>query len=128
MSEWQLLTSNPVIWLILALALLCYSIVALLLTDTPNHHWYKRTESWLDTLPGLLAALPLLGLLGTIAGLLSTFTQMSYGGLDLQALLSGGIADAMLTTQLGLVTVIPGWLMLAVLKKKYTKMQGQHAQ
>lgn len=53
---------------------------------------------------------------------------MSYGGLDLQALFSGGIADAMLTTQLGLITVIPGWLMLAVLHKKHGKVQAKHAQ
>ena len=128
MSEWQLLVYNPVIWLIIGLAFLCYSVIALLLTEAASDEWRQRTESWLDTLPNLLASIPLLGLLGTIVGLLSTFTQMSYGGLDLQALLSGGIADAMLTTQLGLITVIPGWLMLAVLHKKHGKVQAKHAQ
>ena len=64
----------------------------------------------------MLAALPLLGLLGTITGLTSTFTQMSAdGGLALQELITGGIADALFTTQLGLVLVVPGLLLVGLL-------------
>ena len=64
----------------------------------------------------MLAALPLLGLLGTIAGLTSTFVRMSAdGGLALQELITGGIGDALFTTQLGLVLVVPGLLMIGLL-------------
>ncbi len=64
----------------------------------------------------MLAALPLLGLLGTITGLTSTFSRMSVdGGLALQELITGGIADALFTTQLGLVLVVPGLLLVGLL-------------
>ena len=76
----------------------------------------------------MLAALPLLGLLGTISGLLKTFNRMSIEkGFALQEVISGGIGEAMFTTQLGLFMVIPGLLMLAYLnhkKKEWTIQQA----
>lgn len=123
MSQWQLLLENPIVWLILALALVCYSSMLQLFTlPTSELSTQEKAASWLASLPNLLAALPLLGLLGTIIGLLQTFSELALGGVNLQQLLSGGIADAMLTTQIGLVTVIPGWLMLAALKRKWQQV------
>ena len=120
MSNWQQLYSNTVIWLILITALACYFILFELLFDkNKNDCWRTKVDSWLHTLKVLLNCLPLLGLFGTIVGLLNTFTQMSYGTMDQQELLSSGIADAMLTTQVGLLMVIPGWVMLAYLKRKF---------
>lgn len=70
----------------------------------------------------MLATLPLLGLLGTIAGLLKTFLRMSVEkGLALHELISGGIAEAMFTTQLGLLMVIPGLILLSYLHRKRAK-------
>lgn len=64
----------------------------------------------------MLSALPLLGLLGTITGLMDTFSSMSLeGGLALQELITGGIGDALFTTQLGLVLVVPGLLLMGLL-------------
>ena len=61
-----------------------------------------------------------MGLLGTIAGLLLTFREMSAGGgVDQLTLLSGGIAGALVTTQLGLVTLIPGLVIFAWLKRTH---------
>jgi biopolymer transport protein ExbB len=59
----------------------------------------------------LVSALPLMGLLGTIAGLQVSFTGMMSLGVDSQVV-TGGIADALFTTQLGLTLAIPGWLLL----------------
>jgi biopolymer transport protein ExbB len=79
-------------------------------------------------LPVLLGTLPLLGLLGTISGLMRTFREMSRGqGLDQQTYLSSGISEALLTTQLGLVLVIPGLLLLAWLKARYRKPETPDA-
>ena len=122
MTNWQQIISNPIVILILAMALVCYSVLLhLLLSKKQSADWSMTTANWLNSLPTLLTALPLLGLLGTIVGLLKTFRQMSLGSMDIQALLSSGIADAMLTTELGLLMVIPGWLMLSVLKRKWHK-------
>jgi len=129
MSEWSQLLSNPIVWLIIVLASSTYTIIFAQMSETrPAYHWLQRTQSWLQTLPTMLAALPLLGLLGTITGLLQTFSSMSKGTLDLTALLSGGIADALITTQIGLVTVIPGWLLLALLRKKHSHYEAFYAQ
>ena len=58
----------------------------------------------------LIGALPLLGLLGTIAGLLECFAGIANTGAS-NELVSSGIAKALLTTQLGLLCAIPGWLL-----------------
>ncbi|MFT5924663.1 MAG: biopolymer transport protein ExbB [Paraglaciecola sp.] len=128
MSVLQQLTESVLIWIILLLALTCYSIlIHLFLSDKQAISWSSKTLSWLQTLPTLLGALPLLGLLGTIIGLLTCFTQMAKGSMDIQQLLSSGIAEALLTTELGLLMVVPGWLMLALLQRKLRLVEGSGA-
>lgn len=114
---------NPIVWAILGLALFCYVRQFDLLLGTRDAGWRRQTGIWLKVLPVLLSALPLLGLLGTIAGLLTTFRAMGRAGaLDQQTLLSSGIADAMVTTQLGLVMVIPGLVLYAVLRRYHREL------
>jgi biopolymer transport protein ExbB len=128
MSVLQQLTESVLIWIILLLALTCYSILIYLFSsDKQAISWSSKTLSWLQTLPTLLGALPLLGLLGTIIGLLTCFTQMAKGSMDIQQLLSSGIAEALLTTELGLLMVVPGWLMLALLQRKLRLVEGSGA-
>jgi biopolymer transport protein ExbB len=111
---------NPVVWAILGLALFCYILQFNLLLGRRDKDWRRQVETWLKVVPILLGALPLLGLLGTIAGLLETFRSISVSGsLDQQTLLSGGIADALITTQLGLIMVIPGLLLLTLLRYRH---------
>ncbi|MEP4889119.1 MAG: MotA/TolQ/ExbB proton channel family protein [Aliiglaciecola sp.] len=129
MNPIQQALSNPIIWLILGLALLCYSILlGLIIVRESTPAGLSKTSSWLHTLPAMLSALPLLGLLGTIIGLLQTFSQMARGGMDIQELLSRSIADAMLTTQVGLLMVIPGWVMLSALQRKQQRLEMRNAQ
>lgn len=110
---------NPVVWAILALALFCYVVQFNLIFAERDAQWKRQTGIWLKVLPVLLSALPLLGLLGTIAGLLETFRGMAAsGGFNAQTLLSGGIADALITTQLGLITVVPGWLLYTIIARR----------
>ena len=122
MNVLQQLTESVLVWIILLLAFVCYSIlIHLFLSDKQTINWSSKTLSWLQTLPTLLGALPLLGLLGTIIGLLSCFSQMAKGSMDIQQLLSSGIAQALLSTELGLLMVVPGWLMLSLLQRKLRK-------
>lgn len=68
----------------------------------------------------LINALPLLGLLGTIIGLLDCFSALAGGGANGERI-SAGIGDALLTTQLGLVCAIPGWLFQSWLRNTAAK-------
>lgn len=124
-DEFRLLqfADNPVVWVILGLALFCYILQFNLILGRRDRNWKRQVKSWLKVLPVLLSTLPLLGLLGTIAGLLSTFRTMAISGsLDQQMLLGSGIADALITTQLGLIMVIPGLLLLSWIR--YRNREG----
>ena len=67
----------------------------------------------------VLAGIPtLLGLLGTVSGMIETFTVMSDYGNNQPDLLAGGIAEALVTTELGLIAAIPILLLHCAVKNK----------
>ncbi|MDO4937744.1 MAG: MotA/TolQ/ExbB proton channel family protein [Sutterellaceae bacterium] len=67
----------------------------------------------------VLAGIPtLLGLLGTVSGMIETFTVMSRYGNNQPDLLAGGIAEALVTTELGLIAAIPILLLHCAVKNK----------
>lgn len=64
-------------------------------------------ERFLQAIRVFAAITPLLGLLGTVSGIVGTFRIITlYGNAD-SKLLSGGISEALLTTELGLLAAIP---------------------
>lgn len=56
------------------------------------------------------AVSPLLGLLGTVTGMITTFDVITEFGTGNPKLLSGGISEALITTELGLIVAIPALL------------------
>jgi biopolymer transport protein ExbB len=110
---------NPVVLAIIALALFCYVVELDLLLGDRDAQWKHRAGTWLGVLPILLSALPLLGLLGTITGLLTTFRAMAGSNELNQAFVSSGIAEALITTLLGLIMVIPGLLLCSWIRRRY---------
>ena len=115
---------NPVIWGILVLALFCFVMEFRLLLGDRSLQWQQQTAIWLKVLPALISALPLLGLVGTINGMIDTFTVMAHDSTaDTQTLMSGGIADALITTQLGLITSVPGLLICGYLRHCYKRSE-----
>ena len=58
---------NFVVWGIVALALFCYVVEIDLILAARDAEWKRRAGTWLTVLPILISALPLLGLLGTVA-------------------------------------------------------------
>jgi biopolymer transport protein ExbB len=61
------------------------------------------------TIIGVLAKVsPLLGLLGTVTGMIATFDIISVFGAGNARAMAGGISEALITTQTGLIIAIPG--------------------
>jgi biopolymer transport protein ExbB len=54
---------------------------------------------------------PMLGLLGTVTGMIATFDLITEFGTSDPKLLSGGISEALITTELGLIVAIPALLL-----------------
>ena len=67
----------------------------------------SRLNRGLSTVAVLAAVSPLLGLLGTVTGMIETFQSITLFGTGDPKLMSGGISQALVTTQLGLAVAIP---------------------
>jgi len=67
----------------------------------------SRLNRGLATVAVLAAVSPLLGLLGTVTGMIETFQQITLFGTGDPKMMSGGISQALVTTQLGLSVAIP---------------------
>lgn len=77
-----------------------------------------RLESGLDSMSAWVSVAPLLGLLGTVIGMIQTFKMIMLFGIGDPAVMSEGISVALLTTQAGLLVAFPGLLILNYLKRK----------
>ncbi|MBF0197241.1 MAG: MotA/TolQ/ExbB proton channel family protein [Planctomycetes bacterium] len=85
-------------------------------------HETPRLEKRLPYLTVIAASTPLLGLLGTVTGMISTFQMISLYGTGDPQVLSGGISEALITTQLGLAVAIPVLLLHNVLSSRVDKI------
>lgn len=66
-----------------------------------------QLEKHLDTLGTIAAITPLLGLLGTVIGMIKVFTAITHSGVGDPTVLAGGISEALITTAAGLSVAIP---------------------
>jgi biopolymer transport protein ExbB len=66
-----------------------------------------RLEHAVWTVGTIAMILPLLGLLGTVLGMLASFEVIQVHGTGQPRLLAGGIGQALMTTQAGLLTAVP---------------------
>ena len=73
-----------------------------------------RIERFNDIIKVLAAVAPLMGLLGTVIGMIITFTAITIYGAGDPKLMAGGISVALMTTVFGLVAAIPLLLIHAV--------------
>ncbi|MCP4993101.1 MAG: MotA/TolQ/ExbB proton channel family protein [Gammaproteobacteria bacterium] len=67
----------------------------------------KELEHYLNTLGTIAAITPLLGLLGTVIGMIKVFAAIMTAGVGDPAILAGGISEALITTAAGLSVAIP---------------------
>jgi len=75
--------------------------------DDSGRHVAAELERFLNTLGTIASISPLLGLLGTVIGMIKVFTAITVSGVGNAAALAGGISEALLTTAAGLSVAIP---------------------
>jgi len=87
-----------------------------------------RLERWMPIIALTAATAPLLGLLGTVTGMINTFNLISVFGTGDPRMLSSGISEALITTMYGLVVAIPALLLHAVISRKAKGLLGSMEQ
>jgi len=83
-----------------------------------------QVQKGIAMLAVLGAVAPLLGLLGTVTGMIDTFRVITLFGTSDPKLMSGGISEALVTTELGLAVAIPIMLMHTYLSRKSDHLIG----
>ena len=84
-----------------------------------------RLERFLSTISVLAAVAPLLGLLGTVSGMINTFQAITIHGTGDPRMLSGGISEALITTQLGLLVAVPVLILHHFLERRVDARVGE---
>jgi biopolymer transport protein ExbB len=74
-------------------------------------HVIHELERYLNTLGTIAAVTPLLGLLGTVVGMIKVFSEIMIQGTGNASVLAGGISEALITTATGLSVAIPALIM-----------------
>ena len=75
--------------------------------EDAGRHEIAYLEKYLNILNTIAGVTPLLGLLGTVWGMIKVFNVISTGGMGQADKLAGGIAEALITTAAGLAVAIP---------------------
>jgi biopolymer transport protein ExbB len=89
---------------------------------------FARLEKHLDIIALTADMAPLLGLLGTVTGMIDTFSVFSSHGMQQPMLLAGGISEALITTAAGLMVAIVNLAVYHYLTKQIDQLALQSAE
>ena len=87
-----------------------------------GRHVAHELERYLNALGTIAAISPLLGLLGTVIGMIKVFAVITAQGVGEPRVLAGGISEALITTAAGLSVAIPSLLFHRVLRGRVDAM------
>ena len=82
---------------------------------------YGKLNRLLSVISISAATAPLLGLLGTVMGIISTFDLIAVFGTGDASRLSSGISEALITTKLGLIVSVPCLIVYSILSRRVKK-------
>ncbi|MBW3138116.1 MotA/TolQ/ExbB proton channel family protein [Ferrimonas balearica] len=112
---------SVMLWLLASAALLLYLCLTLprlpasqgqgLNATLARHRYRHQRQAHLSGIAVLTMVAPLLGLLGTVTGMIEMFSALARYGRYAPEVVSGGIAKAMITTQTGLIVGLAGALL-----------------
>lgn len=87
---------------------------------------FEKSERFLPSLEIISQTSPLIGLLGTVVGMIDSFNQLELGGSVVDpSVLAGGIWTALLTTAMGLIVAIPALIFYYFFDKKISIDQNR---
>ncbi len=90
---------------------------------------YREIRKFDVLITTIVMVAPLLGLLGTVIGMIETFDSLADMSLYSQSGgIAGGISQALFTTQMGLAVSIPGLIVNGILNRKQKDMELELAQ
>jgi biopolymer transport protein ExbB len=84
--------------------------------EDAGRHAVHDLERFLNTLGTIAGVAPLLGLLGTVTGIIKAFNALAAGGIGDPRALSNGISEALITTAAGLCVAIPALIAFRYLR------------
>jgi len=92
------------------------------LLDTAEGSTREYLEAFLPVINTISSIATLLGLLGTILGMIMSFDEIAKGGKGDPAVVAGGISVALITTAGGLIVAIPSVIAFSFLKRRIEKI------
>ncbi|MFO1400527.1 MAG: MotA/TolQ/ExbB proton channel family protein [Steroidobacteraceae bacterium] len=93
--------------------------------EDAGRHVVHELERFLNTLGTIAGIAPLLGLLGTVTGIIRAFNAIKVSGLGDPRILSGGIAEALVATAGGLLVAIPSLIAYRYLRGRVDRIVVQ---
>ncbi len=91
--------------------------------------YYSDVNNYRIMIRTIVVLAPLVGLLGTVMGMIETFDALQSSSMFAQgASISGGISKALFTTELGLVVAVPGLIVGRVLDRKAERYELEFEQ
>ena len=90
--------------------------------EDTGRHVIHELERFLNSLGTIASISPLLGLLGTVTGIIRAFNAVMLGGMGDPRMLAGGISEALITTAGGLAVAIPSFIAYRYLRGKVERI------
>src|SRR5690349_9987772 len=90
--------------------------------EDTGRHVVSELERFLNSLGTIASISPLLGLLGTVTGIIRAFNAVMLGGMGDPRMLAGGISEALITTAGGLAVAIPSFIAFRYLRGKVERI------
>jgi len=109
----ELIIGGLPLLLIVIVALFTYTLLLESCYFAAKKQRLDWVKNWIKPLQILVSILPLIGLLGTIMGLLETFNAIAVAS---EGALTAGIGKSLFSTQAGLLMAIPGILLLFIIR------------
>ncbi|NJB68539.1 biopolymer transport protein ExbB [Desulfobaculum xiamenense] len=95
------------------------------LLERLRHEQSRRAGSRIASVFVLASLAPLLGLLGTVSGMIDTFDAITRFGTGNARAMASGISAALISTQAGLVVAVPGLLAGNMLRRRAERLRGR---